>query len=271
MKKYIDMGIEFVRKHTYFNFIEIGESWIEKIGVWGLYFVFAAMIFLICMVNWKTIDYAFGNPLLVFLMAALASFFVGYVADKTLEYVKPTIKSAQTRLVNGAILDLLAIIVALGSVVAFFSLFYISIRAGLIMPFLSGLLILVGGAYLTAILLNPEKSLNVKISDSATPAQSFIALLSVFVKLFYRLVPVAFGVLMIIAVLQGFDLLFAKYVSEYTIEGFVSSLSIGALLPLIGYFLFLLYYFFIDYIASILHMASDVKKIAESKESHKSK
>ncbi|MBR4475508.1 MAG: hypothetical protein IKP05_02410 [Alphaproteobacteria bacterium] len=270
MKKYIDRGLDFLRKHTYLNYLDISEKWLVKIGLSCLYFVFPVIAIIFIARYHRPITALCGSAILVAFGVVLASIFAGYIADKMLEYVKPNIEHSQTKIVNGALMDVLATIMVLVSVGIFFGAVISAIKTGSLETLFGGLLATLVCSFFVSMLLEPEKTLNIRVHDSATPAQSLIAICSFLVKASYRLVPIAFGSLVIVALICGIDLLFSNG-SISLITTFARLGLGGAMLPLVGYFLFLIYYFVLDFLESFFRMSNDVRAIAESKDGHKAK
>lgn len=270
MKKYIDGGLSFLRKQAFQNYLEPSEKWLAKIGLGCMYFAFPVIALVFIIRYHRAITMICGSSILVALGVVIACLFAGYIAEKMLEYVKPTISGAQTKIVNGAFLDVLAVLSVLATIVVFFVSLVSAIKQGSFEIFFGGMLGSLVCGFFAAMLMEPQKALNIKIEDSATPAQSLIAICSLLVKASYRLVPIAFGAIAIVGLVCGIHLVFSDG-SVNLIMLFAKLALGGALLPLIGYILFLVYYFVLDFLESFFSMSNDVKVIAESKDSRKAK
>lgn len=254
MKKLIDKGLDFLRNHTYLDFLGSNEHWLVRIGLICLYAVIPVLS-LILIANFESgFERIYGNVLLIAIAVLFACIVMGYIADKMLEYVKPTIKQSQTNIVNGALLDVLSVILLLCGV----AILIAGLFAGVFYAFIYSVFIFVGLEYMVSMLLNPEKTLSIKVQESATPAQSLIAISSLLIKVFYRLVPVIFGSTMILSVILLLDMLFTDSLTVYTLETAISTFVIGALTPLIGYFLFLINYFILDVFSALFRIADAV-------------
>lgn len=258
MKKLIDKGLDFLRNHTYLDFLGSNEHWLVRIGLICLYAVIPVLS-LILIANFESgFERIYGNVLLIVVAVLFACIVMGYVADKMLEYVKPTIKQSQTNIINGALLDVLSVILLLCGVAILISGLVIGIRVESFSIFMYSVFAFVGLEYMVSMLLNPEKTLSIKVQESATPAQSLIAISSLLIKAFYRLVPVIFGSTMILSVISLLGMLFADSLTVYTLESAISTFVIGALTPLIGYFLFLINYFILDVFSALFRIADAV-------------
>lgn len=263
MKQYIDKGLNFLRHPQVLKIFELGETWAERIGLICMYFVVPALGVIICLRHWKAIDTLIASPLLVMLAVVIASVVMGYIAEKMLEYVKPSIEQAKTSIVNGAFFDVLAFLFVIGALVTGACTLGALFDAGIMTAF-PILIAFVLSLYFAVMLLSSEKMLNVRVQSSATPAQSLIAISALLVKAMYRIVPFAFGALMIFAVITEVE---SVFVSSWKFMALSSSFTeivlAAALLPLLSYLSFLLYYFAIDFFAAFFHIAESVGKSSD--------
>ena len=264
MKKLFDKGLTLFKNNHLVNFFLHAETWSEKIGLMCLYIGMPVLGVIICISQEATIYLMHINPVLVAFVFAIISILFGYIADKMLEYVRPSINQAKTNIVNGAFFDVLAVFMLLITVACV-------VCANIMLfngEFTEMFATIVGGAlalYFAVMLLSPEKMLNVRVQESATPAQSLIAISAFLIKAAYRLIPFAFGAMMIVCVVNGIDLAAANRISEYRITDFVETFATSAMLPLIGYFLFLVYYFILDLCMSVFRIADAVESKNKSK------
>lgn len=264
MKKLFDKGLTLFKNNHLVNFFLKAETWSEKIGLLCLYIGMPVLGVIVCISQDRAIDRMYINPVLVAVGFAIVSILFGYIADKMLEYVRPSINQAKTNIVNGAFFDVLAVFMLLITVACV-------IGAGVMLfngEFTGTVAAIVGGAltlYFAVMLLSPEKMLNVRVQESATPAQSLIAISAFLIKAAYRLIPFAFGAMMVVCMINAVDLAAASYVSEYSVENFLETFATSAMLPLIGYFLFLLYYFVLDLCMSVFRIADAVESKNKSK------
>jgi hypothetical protein len=250
MKKIIDKGLNFLRAHTYLNFLEDNENWLVKIGLWSIYFIIPVLI-LILGINFElNVGYVLG--------AMFACLLLGYIADKMLEYVKPTIANAETKIVSGSLLDVLSVVIGLAGVIAFGVSIYFAFKSEDFSIFVAGLFIWWTCEYCLAMLLAPTKTLNVHIAEKASSAETFIGIASLVMKALYRLIPVAFGSLMIWGDIYLIDMLFDSHVYFFQMYEAAYAIGWGVLLPLCAYLTFLAYYFVVDVFVAFFKMAEAV-------------
>lgn len=247
----IDDLLSFLRKHhTFVNFLDKTEGWLVKAGLWSIYLIIPILS--------VAIGINFGVNGWYILMCIISCMILGYIADKMLEYVKPTIFQSSTKIVNGAIFDVISVVFGLGGVVAFFVCLCLSIKHENFNICLYGLSILWACGYVLSLSLSPKKTLNIEIIDTATPAETFIGIVSFVVKAVYRLVPAIFGFIMILIVFNIVSLLGAENLSIFGAYGLIYGICTGTLMPFCGYLVFLSYYFIVDVFNSFLKMSQCV-------------
>ena len=272
MKKIIDKGLNLLRKDGLVRVCEAGEKWTAKIGLICLYFVMPLIGIGICIEYDTFINRVFGGEaacVLVALACIPVCILLGYIADKMLEYVRPSIEQSKTNITNKGLFDIFALLLTITGIV----LFTVGNIAMFTDNFVESLTYGIFGAvvcfYFSIMLLSPEKMLNVRAQNSASPAQSLISLVGFFIKAAYRAVPFAFGLLMVSTVISGIELLVDG--SGYGVMNFANKFGEAAFLPLIAYLLFLLYYFVLDLCISFFRTADAAEKIADAKGTAKTK
>ena len=265
MKKLFDKGLNLLKNNKLMDFFKRGENFAEKFGLVCLYGIFPILGIAFCCKYASGLDAMFGSAAGIAVGFVVACVVLGYIADKMLEYVKPSIDQAKSYIVNGAFLDVLAFLSGIAALVnAVVAL--VTLCMGHVIFALTALIICGLTLYLAVMFLAPTKMLNVNVQDSATPAQSLIAITALVIKASYRLVPFAFGVVMLLSVANGIDLAFITHtIPRATLFSFVYTLLYGALLPLIGYFVFLGYYFVLDLCMSLFRIADAVESKNKSK------
>ncbi|MCR4917839.1 MAG: hypothetical protein K5912_02755 [Alphaproteobacteria bacterium] len=269
MRKILDNCLDFFRRTSLLKVFESSENWIVKIGLISLYFAAPAVISLICikmMINFGWSWYLFwAIP-----GSAIACFLVGYIAEKMLDYVKPSITQAKTNIVSKSFLDILALCAAFGGLACLINAHdfsHVYSFSSFVFEYLIGIFAFVVLEYVALLLLKPE-SFGVRVDANATPTQSLITILSLVLKTAYRIVPVVFGGLMILFVFFGFVSLFDGSMLRFVgLESFTSV----AFLPLIAYFVFSWAYWMLDFFQAIFRTADAAEKIAEGKSTTKSK
>lgn len=265
MKKLFDKALILFKNNLLVNFFLRAETWSEKIGLICLYIAMPVLGVIVCISQDRAIHSMYAEPVLIALGFAVVSILFGYIADKMLEYVRPSISQAKTNIVNGAFFDVLAVFMLLITVCCVIGaniMLFNGEFTGMVTTIVGGVLAL----YFAVMLLSPEKMLNVHVQESATPAQSLIAISALLIKAAYRLVPFAFGAMMVICVVNGIDLAACKeYSFAYRLSDFIEIFLTSAMLPLIGYFLFLAYYFVLDLCMSVFRIADAVESKNKSK------
>ena len=259
MKKILDKGLNVLRNNKLLDFFKRSENWVERIGLMCLYFVFPILGIVFCVKYAKGLHAMLGSATGVAIAFVVISILGGYIADKMLGYVKPSIDQAKTNIVNGALFDVLAFVFGIVALASGVMTIY-DICTGAFVGGFTALVVFALSLYCAVLLLSPAKMLNVHVQESATPAQSLIAILSLLVKASYRLVPFAFGAVVILCLVNGISMTFVgKIVYHARLFNFVYMFIVAALLPLIGYLMFLAYYFVLDLCLSLFRIADAVE------------
>jgi hypothetical protein len=235
--------------------LEFSSEWMLKIGHWALIASAALGIVFSLIVAFRLNSfYAF----LYGLAWILIVFVVQYTAHKFSKAGEMLIKNNPSSMSSKAFLDCLGFLTMIGGVI-FFILGIIRVAQGGHISFLfmglGGFVLL---EFFTIIAFNPKLITKV-ISKTTSAGQEAIGIIVFFIKGFMKLVPVIFGV----GVVVGFVLLFIDFLGVFG-SGFrvaaswerasTTSLKIIAagLLPFLSYLLFVLYYLAIDVIRAIL-------------------
>lgn len=259
MKKIFDKGLVIFKNNKLVNLFTHAETWAEKIGLICLYIGMPIVGIGFCCNYEEAISRMIGEPAAIAVGFVVACILIGYIAEKMLEYVRPSIDQAKTNIVNGAFFDVLAFLFGIITLITGIAT-VVMLCNGEFSDAVKAFAVFVLTLYFVTILMSPEKMLNVQIKESATPAQSLISLISFLIKAAYRMVPVAFGVTMVVMLVNGIDLAFvAKSVSPFKLESYLEDVGFASLLPLIAYFLFLAYYFVLDLCMSLFRIADAVE------------
>ncbi len=231
---------------------EAVESWIEKAGHYAL--VMAAGLGLIYGVvgafKWDQL-----SPALIGLVWIPCVGVAQYAAFKFSSTSRGLIRSSGSQLSSSAFLACLAIWSLLLGVVALAGCTYTAVRMDSLSSFGLGIVVFVVCELVVWLCLNPAL-LNIAILPASTAGEEAIGVLTFTMKALLRLIPIAFGIGVIVGdfeILAAIVRLFRD--EEYSIAG--ASLSAwvvlgSAALPLIGYVLFVLNYLVVDMIRAIL-------------------
>lgn len=255
LKKYVDMGLNFLRRHSLWNFLSSCEKWIALAGLICLYGVAPLVLTALAI-------YMEDAFVLLYIPVGI---FAGYIAEKMLDYVRPTIERAPTKIVNSGLLDILSVIIAFGAVGLFFGSFVMAIDAGSFIPFIAGQLGAVACVYFFYMLLSAKQSLNIDICEATSPAQSLLGIISLLVKAAYRMTPILFGMLIVLSTFMFMSVFFENnsWLMEVLFNEAIAGVMYGAFLPLIAYFGFLFYYFIVDFFVAFFRIADNSEKCSD--------
>ena len=247
-----DQALAWIRRVMTAARYEALELWVEKAGHYAL--IVAVILGLI-----YGIDSALkSNQLSPFLIGIIWIPCVGvaqYGAFKFSSTSRGLIKSSGSQLSSSSFLACLALWSLLLGIIALAGSTYGAIRMDSLSSFGTGLVAFAACELVVWLCLNPSL-LNISILPASTAGEEAIGVLSFFMKALLRLVPIAFGVGVIVGdlgILAAIIRLFRG--EEFSMTGAPSSawLVLGsAALPLIGYVLFLLNYLMLDMIRAVL-------------------
>lgn len=206
----------------------------------------------------------------MFFLTALAfSIFVlviQYIADKFSHAGEMLIKNNPTSLSSTAFLDSLGLLAMIGGIVALLVNLYFAIKSPSLNALLTGVGLFVFLEFVALIALNPEL-ITVDVVKETTAGEEAIGILTFFIKKIMKLVPILFGLGVIIGtvmlLVSSFNLfsnermLFAPAKIEWSYSLIISS----GLLPLLSYILFVLFYLVIDIIRAILSLPRKIDNL----------
>ncbi len=239
------------------------ESWVEKAGHYAL--LAAAALGLI----WGIVSAFKSNQLSPFLAGLVWLPIVGvaqYAAFKFSSTSRGLIRSSGSQLSSSSFLACIALWSLLLGLVALAGFTYGAIRMDSLSFFGTGVGLFVAGELVVWLCLNPSL-LNIVIIPASTAGEEAIGVLTFFMKTLLRLVPVAFG----IGVIVGDLGIFAAIIQLFRSQGFsiVDAPSsawlviVSAALPLIGYVLFLINYLVLDILRAILAIPEKLDAIGK--------
>lgn len=259
---WIDKFLNFLRKEYFADFFVKNEKWLTKYGLYGLY-VSAFLGLVISIVFPIRYDIHFGYSLGIGFAWLFACIITHYTACKFLPTINTIINTTPTRLSSKAFLDSFALIIGVTGVIMLCGGLYLWIKTSSFETFVGAIFIFIFCEYLLSLSLNPRMT-NINITEETTAGEEFIGLLSFFMKSFLKLIPIIFGSGVILGIINLIELLFMKI--EYLpqiIEKLtqIGSFTATSLLPVAGYFLFLVYYFMIDLASSVLLIPLKLDKL----------
>lgn len=233
--------------------LEFCIKWATKIGHWAL-IAAAGIGFLFCII------FAIrANDFFAFLIGigwVILVFVVQYTAVRFAPAGDKLINNNPTRLASRAFLDCVAFLALLGGLVMFIMGAVNAIRGAGLETFLMGLGILIITWFVALVAFNPQTA-SMEIVDEASAGQEAIGIITFFLKKILRLVPIAFGVGIVVFTIMLFIHMFKLFGSQYGFAMKIGMMDANqiltfALLPFLTYILFVLYFLVIDVIRAIL-------------------
>jgi hypothetical protein len=246
------------------NLLEFCIKWITRIGHIGI-LVAAALGFLFALI------FAIRtNSFIAFLYGiiwVLLIFVLQYTARKFLNAGKTLIENNPTQLASQAFLDCFAFLALIGGVVALIIYIIQAIQGAGFDVFLMGLGIFIFLEFLALLAFNPNE-VNIKIVKTNSAGQEALGIITFFIKAYMRLIPIFFGVLIVVWTIMlfiAFIGLFGSYPGNAWLRGnwYAVQILYAALLPFIAYILFALLYLFIDVIKALLSIPEKLDKLAK--------
>jgi hypothetical protein len=244
------------------NLLEFCIKWLSRIGHLGI-IVAAALGFLFALIfairTNSFIGFLYG------IAWVLLIFVVQYTAHRFLNAGDSLIKNNPTQLASQAFLDCFAFLTLIGGVVLLIIHIVNAIRVGSLEIFLVGLGAFVVLEFFALVAFNAGE-VTIKIVKSNSAGQEAIGIITFFAKSIMRLIPIFFGVLVVVYTIMLFIAaigLFGNRPDYAWYRGTMHATQIlsVALLPFISYILFTLVYLCIDVIRSILSIPDKLDKL----------
>jgi len=236
-------------------------KWLERIGhlaiivAAGLGFLFA-LIFTFRVDKFTSFLYA--------IIWVLVIFVAQYTAHKFLPKGVTLIKNNPTQMSSKAFLDCLGFLSLIGGVALLIMGIFNAINFKSIEPFLWGLGMFVFLELVALISFNPQE-VEISMVEDNTAGQEAIGIATFFIKAFMRLVPIFFG----IGVVLGTVMLFISFIGVFGsnfggafIKGMGDAQQIlsATLLPFLSYLIFVFFYLAVDLVKAILAIPGKLKK-----------
>jgi len=237
-------------------------------GQVGYYTLFAAMavgLVLALVVGVKTDSV---RLILMGLGAILLVSVLQYAAKEFLAALDRLNKTTAARMASAAFLNCFALVNILGGIFILVGLGYVAIKTRSWGLSLQGVFAFLVGEYVAILSLNP-RALNISLAGQSSAGEEAVGVYTFLVKVWLRLVPIAFALGTVIGTLQ---LLYAIALSfgrtseaqamEYGFEGAYTTI-VAALQPTVGYVLFLTFYFLLDIARALLAVPGKLDALAE--------
>ena len=264
---WIDNFFNYLRKGYFSDFLDKNVDWLTRWGLNGLYVSAILGLLTSAYVPYNYDQIEFSLSIAIGFAWVLACIVAHYTAVKFLPNLDNIIKSTPTKLTSRAFTDSFALIAGIGGVASLIAGAYFAISAENVELFVYGVFAFIFCEYLMSLSLNPE-TLGIEITDKTTAGEEFIGILSFIMKGFLRLIPVMFGSGIILGIVRTFDIWLGdvEYINQLVAQVMaVGRISAAAFLPVTGYLAFLLYYFSIDIVASIIAIPQKLDNLNSSK------
>ncbi|MCP5106124.1 MAG: hypothetical protein GY950_22250 [bacterium] len=236
-------------------------KWLTKIGhlailaAAGLGFIFA----LIYVIRSNRFD-----AFLLGIIWVLIIFVLQYTATKFLPVGETLIKNNPTRLSSRAFLNCFAFIILLGGVIMLIMGIIDAIKYKALFPFLWGLGVFLLFEFVALVSFNP-KEISIDVVENNSAGQEAIGIITFFIKTFMKLVPVFFGIGVLLGLvmlcIKAFGLFGDNFQQAWFFSKRISEQILFAiLLPFLSYIFFALAYLVIDVIKAILSIPEKLDK-----------
>lgn len=253
MVNLLEKIVSFFQKKMTVGLLDFAVTWLYKIGHFGL-LVAAALGFLFTMVF--AIKFNSFNAFLMGIAWVILVFVVQYTAHRFSDAGEGLIRNNPTTLSSKAFLDCLGFLALIGGVVFLIMSIVRAIQIGSFAEFLFGLGLFLLLEFLALIAFNPS-TVSVEVTEGTSAGQEAIGIITFFLKGVMRLIPIFFGV----GVVIGTVLLFLSFLKLFGDQA-AYAMGMGSqnatyilfsgLLPFASYIFFVLYYLVIDMIRAIL-------------------
>ena len=245
---------------------EFLKKWLLILGNCGFYVasVLALLIGVIAAIRLESFE-----AFITGLAYALGFFILQYVAVKFASAGDKLIENNKTGLSSAAFLDSMGLLFMIGGAIALLFNSYLAIKLGAFAPFLNGLGTFVVLELFALLALNP-KSITLEIVPETSAGQEAIGMVTFFLKSFMKLVPIMFGVGIVVTTVLMFIHSFGLFkegmgmsFAWMRVMGDFQAIASIALLPLIAFIIFVFVFLAIDVIRAILSIPSKLDKLAK--------
>ncbi|MEN8153179.1 MAG: hypothetical protein ABFR75_04090 [Acidobacteriota bacterium] len=253
--KLIEKFVDSMRKVLSLKLFEFLKRWLLTLGNCGFYVAsgLALLIGIIAAIRMES----FG----VFATAigfAVGFFILQYVAIRFAKAGDKLIENNETSLSSSAFLDSVALLSMIGGALIFLYYIYFAIKVGNIGPFIIGLGAFIFFELIAILSLNP-KSITVNVVSETSAGQEAIGIMTFFMKTVMKLVPILFGLGVIIGtfmmLIHSFGLFkegLGMSIAWANVNSDMSMVALAALLPFLAYIAFVFVFLIIDIYRAIL-------------------
>jgi hypothetical protein len=260
-----DVLLDLIRKTFDERFVDRVSTLFSQIGYYALFAAMGAGLILALVVGVKTDSVRF---ILMGFGAILAVSVLQYAAKEFLAALERLNKSTPARMASAAFLNCFALVNILGGVIALVGLGYVAIKARYWGLSLYGVVAFLVCEYVAILSLNPQ-ALNISLAGQSSAGEEAVGVYTFLVKVWLRLVPIAFGawtvigtLLLTYAIVLSFGRTSEGQAMEYGFEGAYATIT-AALQPTAGYLLFVTFYFLLDIARAVLAVPGKLDVLAE--------
>ncbi|MEN8223312.1 MAG: hypothetical protein ABFR36_08650 [Acidobacteriota bacterium] len=245
---------------------EFLKKWLLILGNCGFYIasILALLIGIIGAIRMESFE-----AFITGLAYALGFFILQYVAVRFASAGDKLIENNKTGLSSAAFLDSMGLLFMIGGALALLFNSYLAIKLGSFSPFLNGLGTFIVLELFALLALNP-KTITLDVVPETSAGQEAIGIVTFFLKSFMKLVPIMFGVGIVVTTVLMFIHSFGLFKKGMGMSfawtrvlGDFQMIAAVALLPLIAFILFVFVFLAIDVVRSILSIPSKLDKLAK--------
>jgi len=260
--KFID-SMRKVLSETLFEFL---KKWLLILGNCGFY-VASALALLIGIIG--AIRMESFEAFIIGLAYAVGFFVLQYVAVRFASAGDKLIDNNKTALSSAAFLDSIGLLFMIGGAVALLFNSYLAIKLGAFSPFLNGLGAFVILELFALLALNP-KSITIDVVADTSAGQEAIGIVTFFLKSLMKLVPIMFGVGIVVTTVLMFIHSFGLFkegmgmsFAWMRVVGDFQTIASVALLPLIAFIFFVFLFLAIDVVRAILSIPGKLDNLSK--------
>lgn len=241
------------------DLLDFCTRWLVKLGNYSIY-IAVCLAFLIGLIG--AIRLSSFSFFLISIIFGVAILVVQYIAKKFSTAGETLIRNNPSQLSSSAFLDSLGLLAVLAGVISLLYFLYLAIKLPAFEPLLMGVGLFVFCELVGLIALNPS-TIQVDVVKEVSAGEEAIGIATFFIKKFMRLVPIIFGLgLIIVTCMLLFDSfglfsqakmgIAAQKIAGIENQGDYATLILIALLPMLSYLAFVVLYLGIDVIRAIL-------------------
>ena len=256
LNRWIDLGIEFLKKIPFENFVNRAETIIGRVGVLSFY-----LLGLIGLIGGITgaIRYDYLGMLWIGIAWLFLCILFAYFGTKLLQSIKALVINTKSLFSSTALLDCIIVLFLLTGIVFLVCGIYFTCDESDFDHLWTGLLGFVVFEFSAICALKPQL-VSTEAGVPCSPGEELIGLGTFFLKILLRMLPFiwclgAFGTMLYVVVHLG-----AENLNEHIMTGFEATLILG-LAPLTYYLGFLIYYFIIDLARAVLSLPGKLDKL----------